>query len=105
MTETPFSFSDSSEKNCSSEVEGVKVLKGRLEILEMTSEVQAQPNQGLTVAIRHCGQCSEPSGGPTGTAGIMPRRRDWTGPLTVVLCRSSYAGDGRARLGPPGPTR
>jgi len=51
------------------------------------------------------GQCSEPSGGPTGTAGIMPRRRDGTGPLTVVLCRSSYAGDGRARLGRPGPTR
>jgi len=50
-------------------------------------------------------QCSEPSGGPTGTAGIMPRRRDGTGPLTVVLGRSSCSGDGRARLGPPGPTR
>jgi len=50
-------------------------------------------------------QCSEPSGGPTGTAGIMPRRRAGTGPLTVVLGRSSCSGDGRARLGPQGPTR
>ena len=54
------------------------------------------------------GQYSEPSGGPTGTAEIMPRGRDgWhrTGPLAVVRCRAKYSGDGRTRLGPPGPTR
>ena len=51
------------------------------------------PNQG-----------SEPSRGPTGTAGIIPRRKDGTGPLAVVLCRENYSGDCRARLGPPGPT-
>ena len=43
-------------------------------------------------------QCSEPSGGPTGMAGIMPRRQDGTGPLSVVLGRSNHAGDCRARL-------
>jgi len=49
--------------------------------------------------------CSKRSRGPTGTAGVIPRRRDGTGPLTGVPGRSSCSGDGRARLGPAGPTR
>ena len=40
-------------------------------------------------------QCSELSRGPNGTEGVMPRRREGTGPLAVVLCRENYSGDCR----------
>jgi len=82
---------------------GVKIGSTDLD-LENVPEIRTILGCSLGLIVVEA-QCSEPSGGPTGTAGIMPRRRDGTGPLTVVLGRSSYSGDGRARLGPPGPTR
>lgn len=51
-------------------------------------------------------QCSEPSGGPTGMAGIMLEDGtgyDRTGLLAVVRSRAHRPGDCRARLGPLGP--
>jgi len=69
--------------------------------------IQAQPRRShcrLSLGVHGCflrgeGQCSEPSRGPTGTAGIMPRGRDGTRQDGTASRRPVQ---GKGARGPPG---